>query len=214
MARSQGRRWSGAGYGLLVVVLLGLAGCADLSEYRGLILPTEEPPKTAWEKHRAAVAGITRWTLQGRIAVDTGKDSLTAGLHWEQQGEDYNLRVMAPLGQGTFELKGDPQQVALTNPDNQTVRARDAQALMQQQLGWSLPVAGMRHWIKGLPAPGTPAKDVRYDELGRIMDMQQDGWRISLLRYKTVGGKDLPDKLYLQNGTVKIRMVVGEWQLP
>ena len=179
-----------------------------------MILPTEEPPKTAWEKHRAAVAGITRWTLQGRIAVDTGKDSLTAGLHWEQQGEDYNLRVMAPLGQGTFELKGDPQQVALTNPDNQTVRARDAQALMQQQLGWSLPVAGMRHWIKGLPAPGTPAKDVRYDELGRIMDMQQDGWRISLLRYKTVGGKDLPDKLYLQNGTVKIRMVVGEWQLP
>jgi outer membrane lipoprotein LolB len=203
----------GARCGFLAVMLLGLAGCADLSEYRGLVLPTEAPPATAWEKHRASVASIKEWTLQGRIAVETDKDSLNAGLYWVQNGDAYSLRVMAPLSQGTFELKGNPGQVELTDPRNRTVRARDPEALMQQQLGWSLPLAGMRDWIKGIPGPGVPAKDVRYDEMGRVTDMRQDGWRISVLRYKTVGDKDLPDKLFMQNGSVKIRMVVGEWKL-
>lgn len=167
----------------------------------------------AWESRKTRLAELDSWTVQGRVGVETARDSGTASLTWDQDGEDYAMRIMAPLSQGTFELKGGADGVTLRSPDNQIRSAADPQELMEQNLGWSLPVTGMKYWVRGIPVPDRPVEQIRVDDTGRLLDLQQDGWRISISRYKQVAGLELPDKLYMENQPLKMRVVIAEWQL-
>ena len=150
--------------------------------------------------------------MQGRVAIETAQDNWTASVTWKNEAEHYQMRFMAPLSQGTFELTGAPGRVQLRTPEK-TLEAPDPRQLMQDNLGWSLPVYGMRYWVLGLPAPNRKTQELHIDQVGHLVDLQQDGWRISVLRYKKVGEVELPEKVYLQNDPLKVRLVIEEWQL-
>ena len=186
-----------------------LAACAQLP-----FLPTGTTPQAkAWKLREAALQGLRQWTLHGRVAVQNGKEGFSAGLRWVQQGPAYQLRLMAPLGQGTYELQGDAHGVTLHTADNRVLHAADAQGLMQDNLGWSAPVAGLRYWVLGIPEPGVPVDYLRVDEQGRLSDLEQSGWRISVLDYRQAGKLVLPSKLYMHNDTLELRMVVQSWDI-
>lgn len=187
-----------------------LNGCAEL-------MPSSAGSTTEnadWAKRQKQLTAIERWTVQGRIAIETTAEGGSATLNWDQDGERYAMRITAPLGQGTFELQGDEDGVSLRAPDNKTLTARDPQALMQQSLGWSLPLSGLKYWVRGLPSPGSRVEQLRLDDAGRALDMQQDGWRISLLRYRDVNGIELPEKIFMASEPLKMRLVISEWKLP
>jgi len=193
----------------LVTIMLALIVTACATTTTPVPAPSAD---TAWQARQRRLATLQRWTLQGRVAIETAQDSGTATLTWEQDGDRYIMRIMAPLSQGTFELRGDDRSVALRTPENETLTATDPQALMQQNLGWSLPVAGLKYWVRGIPAPGSPARQLRVDAAGRMLDLEQDGWRVSVLRYKLVGTEEVPDKLYMENSPLKMRVVIAEWK--
>jgi outer membrane lipoprotein LolB len=193
---------------LLLAGTLALGACATA--------PGPVPAGAAlgrWLDRQQRLAALVQWNLQGRVGIETGKDSGNATMSWEQNGEEYAIRISAPLSQGTFELKGGMQGVTLRGPDNRVASAADPQALMQDQLGWSLPVAGLKYWIRGIPMPNRPVAAVHFDDAGRLSDLEQDGWRVSVQRYKKVGGEELPDKIFMENAPLKMRVVIGEWQL-
>ena len=52
------------------------------------------------------------------------------------------------------------------------------------------------------------------DELGRIREMTQAGWKIRYKRYQfsEVFGVDLPGKLYAEHDEWKIKLIAREWQ--
>jgi outer membrane lipoprotein LolB len=193
--------------GVLLAAIAWLGACATVP-------PTPVEESGAWATRQQALAGVERWVVQGRVGIETKTDGGTATLTWAQDGESYSMRIMAPLGQGTFELRGNEAGVSLRTPENRRISAQDPETLMQQSLGWSLPVAGMRYWVRGLPVPGHAIGQMRLDEAGRLLDLQQDGWRISLQRYRTVGPHELPDKIFMESEPLKMRIVISEWQLP
>jgi outer membrane lipoprotein LolB len=196
-----------AARGALLAMTLWLGACATVS-------PPILEADAQWARRQQQLATIERWVVQGRLGIETRSDGGTATLNWEQDGASYAMRIMAPLGQGTFELRGNEDGVSLRTPDNRQVTARDPESLMQQSLGWSLPVAGMRYWVRGLPVPGHPIEQIRVDDSGHLLDLQQDGWRISMQRYRTVGGHELPDKIFMESEPLKMRVLISEWQLP
>jgi outer membrane lipoprotein LolB len=194
---------------VMTVAAALLDGCASLMP------PSEGGAENAeWTKRQSRLSAIERWTVQGRVAIETAAEGATATINWNQDGESYSMRIVAPLGQGTFELQGNAEAVSLRAPDNKTLTARDPQALMQQSLGWSLPLAGLKYWVRGLPQPDHPVEQLRLDEAGRVLDMEQDGWRISLLRYSDVNGIELPEKIFMASDPLKMRLVISEWKLP
>jgi outer membrane biogenesis lipoprotein LolB len=85
---------------------------------------------------------------------------------------------------------------------------------MTTHLKWALPVAGARFWILGLPIPGHKVTQLSLDEQGRLSDLAQDGWRISVLEYQAVAGIDLPRRLFLLGDTLKLRLVITDWPTP
>lgn len=179
-----------------------------------------EPPvpqgerEAAWRLHREAVAALNAWRLEGRVAVRHGNEGWSASLHWRQEEGGYVLRVSAPLGRGTVELSGSPRGVQMITADNRLLHADTPEALMQENLGWHVPLGGLRHWIKGTPDPARPAERLILDEEGRATAFRQDGWQVTYDRYEDAGPYRLPGRMTLENGELRVRLVIHEWTLP
>ncbi|MGD9601995.1 MAG: lipoprotein insertase outer membrane protein LolB [Gammaproteobacteria bacterium] len=191
------------------ILTLLLAGCAQWAER--LPPPPENPRERAWAARQALLSGRNAFALSGRLAVQRDAEGGQATLRWRQAGDAFELRIIAPLGQGTYRVTGDGQRVALAAPDGALYEASDLDTLMTKHLNWSLPVAGARFWVRGLPSPDRPYTQLSLDEKGRLTDLAQDGWRISVLAYQAVGDVEMPRKLFLLGDRLKMTLVVTQW---
>lgn len=195
----------------LLVLLALLAGCTS-APWRATPVPGADDAR--WAAHRAAVAALDAFTVTGRVAIQRGSEGGGAKLRWRQRGAEADLRIMAPLAQGSFRLQGDAQGVVLSAPDGQHYRAANFEALMAAHLGWSFPVDGARYWVRGIPDPRQPVAQLGLDADGRLSDLAQAGWRISVLEYAVGDGTPLPKRLFLNAGDLKIRLAIDAWTLP
>ena len=187
-----------------------LAGCTVVAPRPA---STPDTHDATWQARQLALQGLSHWTLEGRLAVQHGQEGAQARIHWAQTGTDFELRIIAPLSQGTYVLRGGPHGVALIAPDNQVYRAPDLATLMTTHLHWALPVAGARYWVLGIPDPTQPVDNLRLDVQGRLSDLAQAGWRVSILDYQTSAGRDLPRKLFILRKDVQLRLVITQWAL-
>jgi outer membrane lipoprotein LolB len=147
---------------------------------------------------------IQSWKLNGRLSISSEKESGTVTFHWSQDYESYLMNFNAPLGQGTFALRGgEGEGVYLLTADDKVLRADDAETLLKQSVGWHVPVSGFRYWVRGLPEPGVDVTSQQFDNQGLITEMQQADWNIRIKRYMDVDGLDLPGKIFMHNDHVK-----------
>lgn len=192
----------------VLILATAVAGCAEISP----VPVGQEADQSAWERHQKIINDLDLWTITGRVAVQTGEEGWSATLYWQQDRENYTMRFIAPLGQGTYQLNGDNRQVSLITADNKHFQASDPEDLLMDNLGWSVPVHGLRYWVRGVPEPGIETENIIIDEQGRMTDLQQSGWRISISRYTEQDGTDLPGKLFMSNDRFKLRIVVQDWK--
>ena len=185
-----------------------MAGCADFA----LFSPPGKSADAAWDTRLEDIYRLQRWSIHGHLAVQAGDEGWSATLRWDQDHQDYMLQFIAPLGQGTYHLSSDAGKAMLLTPDNKAYRATDAEHLLQDNLGWNVPLHGLQYWVRGAPEPGVTTDDLLLDDKGRMTDLQQSGWRISVLRYGEFNGKELPTKLFMQNDRFKLRLVVIGWE--
>ena len=194
---------------LLATLLLG--ACARLSP-QAPPAPTLAPRAALHAAHLAAVSTLTPWRLAGRIAVKREDKGFSADLDWREAGDDYSLRVAAPLNGGTYALSGNGRAVSLVSSKGDIFSAADPETLMREHLGWALPLAGARYWVRGLPDPSHAVSDERLDEAGRWTAFAQDGWRVSVLEYTHATGRDLPKRLSLDHDKLSVRMAIKTWE--
>lgn len=193
----------------LGVLCLCLSACAMWRP----ALPPAAPDKLSWETHRAALAALAGFTLEGRVAIKRDSEGGSLKLRWQEAVTTTDLRLRAPLGQGGFQLARNPDGVTLTTADGQRHTAASFETLMQTHLKWTFPVDGARYWVRGIPDPGARIDHLALDAQGRLSDLAQSGWRISVLAYQDAGGYTLPSRLLLTAGKVQIRLVIDRWEL-
>jgi outer membrane lipoprotein LolB len=191
---------------LLLGLALLMAGCSSAP-------PRPQPADTqaAWQQHRQQLSALHNWRITGRLGIQTGHEGWHAGLDWQQHNGDYTIRITAPLGQGSLLLQGDTAGVTLQTSDGETLRDEDPGLLLYRQLGWKVPVASLRYWVLGLPAPGVAVETL--DAYGRLSHLQQSGWVIEFLDYEERQGIELPGRVFVSNHQAKVRLVIGGWQL-
>lgn len=191
----------------LCVALLG--GCEMLPAPEAPVTLSVDP-QAAWAQHRLQMDSLEAWTLDGRISLRQGEEAWHATLHWQQIDSAYHINLFGPFGQGAVQLDGSPQSVILQH-DGETVQSDDAERLLRQHLGLQVPVKGLRYWAIGLVAPGSDYKE-ELDPAGRLLSLQQDGWRVRYRGYVAVKGFMLPDKIFLDHDGLDVRLVVDQWQ--
>ncbi len=183
---------------LLVLVFSLLGGCSQLAQQP--VAPLAIDPQQ--------VLQLQQWSAEGRIGIRWPEDSQSANLDWEQALDRYRIRLSGPLGQGGFRILGNAQEVSLQRAgDDQIHRARTPEALMQQLLGWHLPLTQAQYWIRGIPAPGSEVLPLSPLDNGFI----QSGWRIEYPRLTRAAGMVLPEKLRLTRDGLRITVIINEW---
>lgn len=193
-----------------LLLCLFITGCAETT-VKDVALP-DDRQQVLWDRQNTLYA-IPGWLIKGRVAVQAGQEGWTATMHWAQDHDLYNLRIIAPLGQGTYELRGNNKQVILMTAKNELLTASDPEALLLENMGWKVPLSGLRYWIRGVPEPVADVREIVRDPQGRIIDMEQLGWRISFLRYTDGKQPELPEKIFMQNERFQLRLVIQDWKL-
>ena len=190
----------------ILLLAISLSACVQA--------PVENRLIPSWDARMDELMRMETWDLKGRIAVRTNDESGSGSLHWTQRRNEYDLRVIAPFSGGVYELSGTAGNVSLLTPDKTLLQAGDAESLLQQAAGWRFPVSEMVFWIRGLPAPSLQVDRLLFDAENRVSELSQGGWSIRYKRYTGVGGVSMPARLDLENGEVRVRLSVREWNLP
>lgn len=182
-----------------------LAGCAL---FRGPD-PSMEASEACWLQRKAALEQIDRFSLQARVA-SSGSLGMKGDLDWQQNADgSFALRVAGPFGVGALSIAGNPGHVEVRSREGTQVTS-DPERWLRQKLGWTFPIAGLRYWALGLPAPGSPAR-IELDPEGAIAVLEQDGWRLEYAEYQPAGTVALPRRLQLANPEVTIKLVADRW---
>jgi len=157
---------------------------------------------------------LNAWNIKGRISVISTEDSWNGTLNWSQDSDNYEIRIIGPLGQGSLHIKGDKNTVTLQTSDKKKpVTAPSAEALLEKQMGWQMPVSELKYWVKAIPNPHGNFKDAKFDKLGRPVSFTQSGWFVQFFKYQKFKGFDMPRKVYLENDRFKIKMIIKRWEL-
>jgi outer membrane lipoprotein LolB len=185
--------------------MLGLAACSSLPR------ENEQAAGSVWATRKQALEGLREWTLRGRISVQNDAQAWAGTVYWKQRGDAYDVRLIAPLGQGTVWVQGDPTGVSLRLPSGERRAAQAPEDLLASSLGLRLPLLGLVYWVRGLPEPNRPMRGL-WDAQGRLSALDQGGWAISYRGYVRDGAYDLPEKVFLDSGSVSVRLLVERWK--
>ena len=149
------------------------AGCASVRPANDLFAGTQD-----------ADATVTRY--QGRFSArytqGNAEQSVVGSFLWRERGPDVQLELMSPLGQTMAVVSQNQQGATLELPNQAPRRAPEVDTLMQDALGFSLPVSGLRDWLRARPTPGKPARVAR-DAQSRPETIEQNGWTVRYIAW-------------------------------
>ncbi|QTR49328.1 lipoprotein insertase outer membrane protein LolB [Candidatus Thiothrix anitrata] len=204
--------------GIVVFTLCAalLGGCATQGK-PAVPSDTAKPAsvQAAWQQRQSQFARMSSWQLQGRVGMQFRDQSAAFTLSWLQQGKDkYEMNIKNPLtGSVMAYLQGTATDVTL-QANGKTYRDADAERLLQSQMGVSLPLGGMKYWVRGVPSPDSALEQVKLDAQGRPEMLQQVGWLVEYAGWQGNGWNALPEKINLSRvaENTKVKVIAKEWQ--
>ena len=151
--------------------------------------------------------------LRGKLSVEEAGERHTANLLWRQQGEDFQVDLWGPLGQGRIQLVRRGDAVAILDGKGAVITEGPGDRVMREQLGWSLPLAVLPAWLQGRPLAGVSVEAQEHDATtGRLLAFTQLDWRVVYEQTTEVAGEILPRRLSAAGPTTRVRLVIAQWQ--
>ena len=181
-----------------------LAGCAPAP----VRAPADAAALAAQAAHETKLRAEAAWRLEGRLAVRAGGDGGSGRLDWRQEGEQFRIRLSAPVTGRGWELEGGPGRARLEGLDGGPLAGSDPEALLAAATGWQIPLEALGWWVRGGRAPGEA--ELAFGPDGRLASLQQRGWTVE---YREWDG-DRPRRVFARRGEASVRLVVDAWGQP
>jgi outer membrane lipoprotein LolB len=190
---------------LLLSLILLLAACVPP--------PVRRAPDAALlqaqDAREAALAAHPDWSLSGRIAISDGKDGGSGRIDWKQHGNDFDIRLSAPVTRQSWRLVREAGRVRLEGLEGGTLEGSDAEALLYQALGWLVPVDALAAWARGARASSDAQLEFGADGLPSLLT--EDNWSVEYRAWDAVGSPPRPKKVFAAQGDSKVRLSVDRW---
>lgn len=190
---------------LTLLTLALLAGCAGRTP-----APDGERAAGQWQTQAERTEALDTWILAARVGLRTSQDATSANLDWSQHAHYYRMLLSGPFGSGRSTLEGREGRFSLTTSEGR-FEAETPEALMEEQLGWSLPVGALQDWVRGLPGADSDYR-LEEDDLGFPLHLVQDGWTIDYRDWTQAESLWLPRRLVMTYGDLRVTLVVTDWR--
>jgi outer membrane lipoprotein LolB len=193
------------------VLWLGAALIAVLAGCR--TLPPAPAPGQSWEARRPQLQSLQHFVLRGRVEVAAGGEGFNASLRWTQEGNRTQVTLGGPLGVGGAQLTASGDDLTVITARGERIESGAAHTELAARLGFDPPLSSLRYWLLGVPDPAQPANESLDPAQQRLSALTQGGWRVEYQRYESAGGGEaLPARMTLQRDTVRVRLLVDDWQ--
>ena len=170
----------------LAAAVLLAAGCAELPPQAGEAFEFE---------------------LTARFAARYRDEAASDTLAWRHRAARDDVLLSSPFGQGLARISREGEAVTLVAGDDRRYTAADAESLTEQVLGFRLPLRGLADWVRARPATDAPAQ-AEYAQDGRLLSLEQHGWRIEYLGYDGTR----PTRLKLSYPGLELRLAISAWK--
>ena len=191
----------------VAIALSVLGGCAELPVVRfqsPVVLSSRVCHK------RIALAG--RFSVHYQL--DDQQESVHGTFRWGQDDTNMRIMLMSPIGQTLATIDVTPKEAVLVTTERAARTAQDVDALVFEELGWPLPVSGLRDWIQAC----------RRDQKGKQIPIEPedpvlttlDGWQVVYPAWTDAPGGRRPKRIDLkrkdkEQGAIAVRLVIDEW---
>ena len=109
-------------------------------------------------------------------------------------------------------LQFDGTTLQMTASDGTLLDGAAAHAELVRVFGFEPPLASLRYWLLGVPDPAAEASET-LDATQRLQNLQQLDWQIAYGDYVPEAGFWLPQRVSLQRGALRLKLIVTRWQL-
>lgn len=182
--------------------LLLLAGCETLPPM------TDLSPITVTDARQASA-----WELQGKLAIKTPDDKLSANIYWRHSEDRDELTLTTMLGTTVLTLNSTPNSAHL-HIDGKDFRDDNAQRLLERVSGWSIPLADLPLWITGQVGPNDQV--IARDSQGKPKQLTNTQtpppWQVAFLSWQSQSGASVPHQLKLERGDLQLKLQLNQWQ--
>ena len=170
--------------GLTLLVLIFLSACQTVSD-------DSAQKKSDWLTDSAiftdaydARSQLLTWRYSAKVGVKTQGTADQANMIWELDENDFNtVRLYGPLGLGAVKIEFDDSRVVLSDRKGLLHQGDNAQRLLEEVVGLSIPVDALHYWLFSLPLPGK-AYDYQLNEGRQLSVLRQLGWEVRYESYR------------------------------
>jgi len=167
-------------------------------------------------------AQLTQWRYSAKVGVVTPDSSDQANMVWLYDESDVdsknNIRLYGPLGIGAIRIEFDERGVQLSDKKGVIHQGSNAEQLLRQIVGWSIPVDALQFWLFSLPQPEQTFK-YQLDEQKQLKVLSQFGWRIEYSSYRDyipghgqLARKVVATKQVTPQQSVKVTLIAKSWK--
>jgi outer membrane lipoprotein LolB len=186
---------------LLVLVVVLLSACA-----------TREPrPAGAWLQERQSwFEERDAWTIDGRVGLSDGERGGSLAFTWQAAGEEHHIHLRTTTGGRQWRLNFSPGYALLEGSDVDRLVASHPDPIVEEAVGWPIPMQALAWWIRGLLPPG--GGRARFAEDGTLEGISDPVWQLSYQRFSDVEGQLLPTRLQAESDPYRVRIVIRDWR--
>lgn len=169
-------------------------------------------PRTPSHPVAAPQEATQSFVLNGRMAIRHRGESSSANVRWEHVAGGDDILIMAPLGITLAHVRYGVEGVVMESGGKQ-YHSRDVETLMDNIIGWHLPLEEMSAWAQAKAYPGSQFEAGKNED-GQLVWLEQDGWIIRYQRYQGNEPRSLPSKMLLRHDDLDVQLIIDEWGQP
>ncbi len=168
--------------------------------------------RAAYQDRTGKIGAVSEWGLVGRISLDDGDRGGSGRLQWDVESDSSELNFHGAMGRGAWHLQISPGKATLTEANGAEQTAAGVNTLIQDRMGWPIPVEALQWWVRGLAAPGT-IEDEMLDSEGLLIHLDQFGWSVDFNRYDSTAGVELPVRLDARRDDYRVKLAISRWKM-
>lgn len=182
--------------------LLFLAGCQTLPPVSDL------RPITVSDVRQAQ-----GFELQGKLAIKTPEDKLSANLYWWHSETRDELTLTTMLGTSILTLSATAKGATL-HIDGKEFHDTDAEALLKRVSGWSIPLNTLPLWVTGQVGANDTLEQSNADGTPLLVSNNQHppAWFVKFLSWQRQSGAQVPRQLTLERSDLQLKLQLNKWQ--
>ncbi|WP_394388557.1 lipoprotein insertase outer membrane protein LolB [Shewanella woodyi] len=159
------------------------------------------------------VSQAQAWEMQGKLAVRTADDKFSTNLYWLHTADMNELKLTTMLGTTLLSLTTE-EGVAKLEVDGKVYQHHDAQELLTEITGWSIPVDALPLWITGQAAQDDKiiSQDPQLRPTILLSEKDSPPWRVKFNSWQEQSGAEIPRLLELTREQLRLKIQISQWQ--